>query len=496
VLLALLAVAATAAVAVAVARQHGPRGATPVASPSLVLVDARRPTGAVVSPALFGVGVDLSAATYARFTGSDCGALVGIGGAATLVRAGADTADDYDWPTDTYDNPRDPSTHGVDASHGCPPARDRAAASVLRVLDRVRALRARAVVVLNGETDDPQGAYRLAALIARRYGLAFARAIYWEIGNAPAQWQHFGIPLTARSAGEHINCSPDQYAALVTGYHAAIAGALGASSAPRGAPAGQGWPRIVADAWITNATDQSWAGLVTAVDTRYYPYTTVGAGTGPASALDVARGVSRPPSGTISLDDQLSSLRASLDQYGGAGVRLFVGQWNINAGASAVGPAYDSAGQAAFVAALLTHAVRDGVVMAAWAPPLYGFTGFSQQAPIVDGGPTPGFRVFGTLRRLAGARILSMTVPPGRGLDGLAVRRPDGGVTIVLARTDGRGSIDVPLRLSGGPARPVWATVQTFSATSDGTSRARSIDPVNARISLPAPSVVIVTLPR
>jgi len=492
--LAILALAFTAAIAAMVMRANGPRGAATALPASLVLVDAGRATGTVVSPALFGVGVDLSAATYATFAGPDCGVLAGIGGATTLVRVGADTADDYDWLTDTYDNPRDPSTHGVDASHGCPPSRDRAAASVLRVLDRARALHARAMVVLNGETDDPQGAYRLVAVIARRYGRAFARALYWEIGNAPAQWQHFGIPLTARSAGEHINCSPDQYAALVTGYHAAIAGALGAP--PRGTPAGEGWPRVVADAWITNATDQSWAGLVAAVDTRYYPYTTVGAGTGPANARDVARGVSSPPSGTISLDDQLSSLRASLDQYGGAGVRLFVGQWNIDAGASAVGPFYDSAGQAAFVAALLAHAVRDGVDMAAWAPPLYGFTGFSQQAPIVDGRPTPGFRVFGALRQLAGARVLRMTVPRGWDLDGLAARRQDGGVSIALVRTDGRGPIDVPFRLSGGPARPVRATLQTFSAVSDGAARTLLLDPRDARIAVPAPGVVIVTLPR
>ena len=470
--------------ALAVSCAPGPR-APSTGQPTALTVDARHMMRASVDPRLFGVGVDLSAATY---TGPGCGALAGMERAVALVRIGAAEADDYDWRADAYDNPHNPSQHSQDASAGCPPPAVTGAASVLRVLDRARAIRAQAVVVLNGETDDPGAAYALVRVIAARYGAAFARGVYWEIGNAPAQWQHFGVPLMARSAGEHINCSPDQYAALVTGYDAAITAALDS------APGDANRPRIVADAWITNATDQSWAGIVAAVDTRYYPYTSLGAV--PAGASAVAGSVSSPPSGTIPLDDQLGSLRASLAQYsGGDNVGLFIGQWDINSAGSAT---YGATAQAVFMAGLLVRAIHDGVGMAAWAPPLlYGYSSPSgqPQTPFVDQQPAPSLRVLTALRALAGAHVLTTPALPGSNVDTLAVRRADGGVSIMLVRPGGRGAVDVPLRLMGGPARPVRASLQTFSDRSDGAAHPFSVDPAGARITVPDPGVVILTLP-
>ncbi len=144
------------------------------------------------------------------------------------------------------------------------------------------------------------------------------------------------MPLTARRGDEHILCTPDQYAAVVTSYAAAITAALGAP--PLGTPSDKAWPRVVADAWIANSTDQSWTGVVTAVDARYYPYTA----TEPASQAAIASSVISPTAGAVSLDDQLNSLRDSLAQYGQSGqsgsVGLFIGQWNVDANA------YPSAG--------------------------------------------------------------------------------------------------------------------------------------------------------
>jgi len=455
------------------------------ASAARLTVDARGRGGAPLSPALFGVGVDLASGSYVRPGATRCAALTDVrAGGIALVRIGAREADDYDWPADAYYNLQNPRLR-IEASPGCPAPGP--AASVLRVLDRVRDLHAHAVVVLNGETDDPRAAYGLVTLIARRFGDAFARAVYWEIGNAPAEWQHFGVPLTARRGEEHIACTPDQYAAVVTSYAAAITAALGAP--PAGTPPDRTWPRVVADAWIANSTDQSWTGVVTAVDARYYPYTA----TEPASQDAIASSVVSPTAGTVSLDDQLNSLRDSIAQYDGSGsVRLFIGQWNVDANADpSAGPElYASYGQAVFVADLLLHLARHNVAMAAWAPPLYG----PPQAPFALGQPSPGYTVLTALAPLAGSRLLATpTVPPG--VDVLAARRPDGGLSIVLVRTSDQGPTGVPLRVVGDPARAVHATVQTFSATDNGAMRALTIDPANARIAVPAPGVVIVTLP-
>ena len=459
------------------------------ALPSLLTVDARGPGAGALTSTLFGVGVNLASGSYVRPGDTHCDALTDVRNDAgiALVRVGAGEADDYDWRADTYDAPKNPG-HPRKASLGCPAQGP--AASVLRVLDRVRSLHAQAVVVLNGETDDPGGAYGLVTLIARRFGVAFARAVYWEIGAAPAEWQHFGVPLTARRGDEHILCTPDQYAAVVTSYAAAITAALGAP--PAGTPSDKSWPRVVADAWIANSTDQSRTGVVTAVDARYYPYTA----TEPASQAAIASSVISPTAGAVSLDDQLNSLRDSLAQYGQSGqsgsVGLFIGQWNVDANAyPSVGTdLYASYGQAIFVADLLLHLARHGVDMAAWAPPLYG----APQAPFASGQASPGYAVLTTLAALAGSRLLSTpTVPPG--LNVLAARRPDGGLSLVLVRSNDQGSADAPLHIIGGSAHPVHATIQTFSAADNGVTRALTLDPADARITVPAPGVVIVTLP-
>jgi hypothetical protein len=362
---------------------------------------------------------------------------------------------------------------------------------VLRLLDRARALHAEAVVVLNGEIDDPQSAAGLVRLIAERYGLAYARSIYWEIGDAPARWQHFGVPLSdPRRPGEHITCSPDQYAALVTSYAAAIAAALENTT-----------PRIVADDWIANATDESWTGVVTVVDTQYYPFN--GPDPAPSEAQVAASLTARATDATDSptLDQQLDNLRANLEQYqGGHDVRLFVGQWNLDASSQTTNPAYNSSGQAVFVARLLLRLARssDRVVMAAWAPPLYGYPpGGPTQAPFFNGQPSPGFHVFAALRPLAGARLLLISKTSGRDaghLDALALRRPDGHIAIVLTNDGGRRAATLDLRLSGSSSHAT-ATIQTFSPNiPNGVTVTRPLTLTNARLTVPALGVEIVTI--
>jgi len=460
--------------------------------------------GARLAPTLFGIGADLPAATYTQAQDAGCAPLTGFGASPTLVRIGAsttDTADSYDWRTDAI-APIVPAGRSSWASFGCSKSTRRyPAVSVLRVLDAARARAASSVVVLDGEVDDPQSAAGEVGLIVRRYGAAFARAIYWEIGAAPANWRYFGAPLTRRRAGMRLRCAPDQYAALVTGYAAAIAAALGTDAS--GAPA---VPRIVADAWITNATDQSWTRVVTAVDTSYYPFSSLGAR--PATRAAVARSVSDPPADDAvpldqPLDRQIEGLRANLDQYsGGGGVGVLVGQWNIDVNTSSTNPVYASAAQGVFVARMLLRLAHDGVTLAAWAPPLYGSTGIgSTDAPFVDGRPTPGYRVFAALRRLAGAR-LSPLAPASSSrvgdLEAWALRSPHGrmgeSTTVVLINAGARAAAR-DLRLVGASTR-AFATVRTFAAASPGgAATTRAVAPRDRlRLVVPAFGVTLVTI--
>jgi hypothetical protein len=175
-------------------------------------------------------------------------------------------------------------------------------------------------------------------------------------------------------------------------------------------------------------------------------------------------------------------------------VGLFMGAWNVDANASPSNPAnplYGSSAEAVFVARLLMHLARDGVAMAAWAPPLYT----SAQAPFTaSGDPTPGYRVLAALRILAGAHLLPMS---GRtGIDGLAARLPDGRTAVVLANAAGAGAVTLHVRVSGGTTRPVAATVQSFApAAPGGITTRRTLSLADAPMSVPALGVVLITVP-
>lgn len=436
----------------------------------------------MISPLLFGLGVDLPAGTYVPQ--QQCAALAGAGTDVSLVRVGAALADDYDWRSDSY---AEPGHRPVAASSGC--ARPSGpAATIRRVLNRVRALHATAVVVLNGEVDDPQSAAALVRLVADRYGLGVARSIYWEIGNAPETWQHFAVPLFARQPDERRPCSPDQYAALVTSYAAAIGTAL--ASTPDNPP------RIVADEWIAFATDQSWTAVVTAVDTQYYPFNSPDSA--PDNAADVAAGIDGSPGNAgANLDQRLFGLLTNLKQYNpSASLKLFVGGWNLDASPQPSSPFYGASAQAVFVARVLLHLARDGVALAAWAPPLYT----PPQAPLLlNGQPTPGFRVFTALHALAGARLLPIRQSGGSGLsrlDALAVVLPDGRIAVVLTDDAAAGAIVPRLRLQGAAMNGGSVAVQTFApATPDGVTAHVDAASRGMRVRVPALGVVVVTFP-
>lgn len=427
---------------------------TPPAAPSApqLIVDTRT-SGGVVSPLLFGLGVDVLSPTYSRPSDTSCTAFFGQSTGIGLVRIGAVTADDYDWQTDRYYRfSVSGRRESIPATQGCfSSPHYGAGASVLRVLDRVRQLGATAVVVLNGEIDDPQNAAGLVRLIVRRYGAAFAQGIYWEIGNAPATWQHFGVPLADRQQNNDAACLPDQYAALVRSYAPALQAALGAP------------PRIVADEWIANATDQSWIGTVTAVDTQYHAFTNGP----PADPGELAGGVV-PAAGhtsTGSLDQRLDNLRSSLGQYGsGSAPQIFVGTWNIDDNLQDQDdPLYGSQAQATFVADLLLHLMQRQVAMAAWSQPLYTTT----QAPFTSvGSPRPGFHAFMLLRALSGGRLLSLHPAPPRGVDAVAVRLAGGRLAVALVNRGRRGTT-LRLALKGLPAAAL-ATIHTLPTETDG----------------------------
>jgi hypothetical protein len=80
-------------------------------------------------------------------------------------------------------------------------------------------LRCRAIIGLPGEIDSPSTAAYDVRYIEQVVGFHPA---YYEIGNEPALWTHFGVPWSAWSTSQHLTATPASYAQVVRAYVEAI----------------------------------------------------------------------------------------------------------------------------------------------------------------------------------------------------------------------------------------------------------------------------------
>lgn len=123
----------------------------------------------------------------------------------------------------------------------------------------------RAILQLPGEIDQPATAAFEVAYVEHTVGFHPA---YWEIGNEPAQWTHFGFPWARWNTSQATNATPGTYAALVHAYAAAIH-RVDAKAALIGLP-GVGTGGYNEVSWIT-ATVQRNGPNLSAVAIHVYP---------------------------------------------------------------------------------------------------------------------------------------------------------------------------------------------------------------------------------
>ncbi|MDB5075910.1 MAG: hypothetical protein JWO42_2089 [Chloroflexi bacterium] len=216
-------------------------------------------------------------------------------------------------------------------------------------------IKAQPLIVVNGEVDDPQRAAGLVSYYWQHCVHAAHQQCpdpYWEIGDSPASWKHFAVPLAQRRLADAQVIQPDQYAALVIAY---------ASAMSQADPYYQHHKiKIVADEWITGATDQSWIDTVTAIDTHYAPLLYAPPGP-PPTAQSVVEAVQHGHGGRPGVDSWLQDLRDSLSQFSQSGsISIILGRWSIDANVSAVEPnVYSGYAQALFTAQMIAHVWRD-----------------------------------------------------------------------------------------------------------------------------------------
>ena len=315
-------------------------------------------TATPISPLLYGLGAGVSPSTYnppLPGIATRLGAAIRLGGA-TALRFGAGSADDFDWETSQLypENGTRPEHVGTAMT---------AHAGIDTFLSFAGKNDLQPILVVNAEIDDPQQAARLVEYTETQ-GMPVT---YWEIGNEPYQWTHFAISLPLRRANDQQQATPDQYAAIVIAYAQAMQAV---------ARRYHHTLHIIADEWISNATDQSWTNSVSIVDTHYYSF--FGPDNPPTDAAIAHGSFTDASSSRPNVTEWLVDLRTTLQGFSGSeNLHMMIGSWGLDGGTAPSNNNYADFEQALFIAQMLGQMAQNGVVIAD-AYPFYG----EEQAPI------------------------------------------------------------------------------------------------------------------
>ncbi len=377
-----------------------------------------------------------------------------------LMRFGDASADDYDWMTGcTYGDAGSVRECSGPAGGG---------GKLDQFLHFAGSVRARPLIVVNGEIDDPQQAARLVAYywqhcvrVPGGIGPSVCLRPYWEIGDSPATWKHFGVPLSQRQVNDALVITPDQYAALVVTYAAAM----------RRVEPGI---KIVANEWITGATDQSWIGDVSAIDTHYEPLL-YGPPAPPPTTGQILSALQNGSAGRPGVDSWLQDLRDGLEQFTETqGKGIIVGEWAIDAYTFAAEPAvYSSYVQAVFAGQMIAHLwqqAQPGGRNPLLAAIEYPITGASQEPfDIATGHPRAAVAVYALVEHHFGAYPVPISVGAGVQQANVAVAAavgPAGRMTVLLVNANRARAVQVHIQgLPIGPARLWWIVPDARQAT-------------------------------
>lgn len=406
----------------------------------------------------------------------------------SILRFGDIDADNYDW--------RSGCIYGDDGRLHPQCADVPGTGSLDRFLRLAGAIGATPFLVVNGQIDDPQQA---AAEVAyyQDHCAALLRVHtcpepYWEIGSSPATWRHYAIPMPARRPDDGSMIQPDQYAALVSAYAAAM-GQVDHQI------------QIVANDWIAGATDQSWVASVAAVDTHYAPLLSSGTGSLPTAAQVIAS-VKEGSPGRLGVDDWIQDLRGNLSQFSNSrGVDIVMGSWsidaNVNPGVHDNDPTYQGYAQALFTAVLFAHLWQDAdplganpLIMALQFP----IIGTSQEPfDVVTGGPHPAVAVYALLHGRFGAHPSSVQIGGALQRAGVVAAasylRP-GLLSVLLINTGARRAV-VHVRGAPSGTQHAWCIGPDPHAPT-AVTEIRAVAVANGRIGVTSHAICVVQAGR
>jgi hypothetical protein len=436
------------------------------------------------SPAL-GMGSGTSDILDSRMAATLRAAHIGV------LRFGDIGADDYDWQGGCIygDIGSRPECYGVAGQGG----------KLDRFLTFAGEVGAQPLIVVNGEVDDPQQAAGLVAYYWQHCAHADGQPCpdpYWEIGDSPASWKHFAVPLSRRQPSDAQVIQPDQYAALVISYAAAMTQATPAAVTR----ATKDYKlKIVADEWITGATDQSWVDSVIAVDTHYAPLLYAPPGP-PPSEQDVVGAVEHGYGGRLGVDQWLQDLRDSLAQFSQSGsISMIIGRWSIDTNISAVEPdVYGGYAQALFTAQMIAHVWQDAqnggrnpLLLAVQSP----ITGQAQEPfDITSLQPRPAVSVYTLIGRYFAAHPISIREGDGARTGGIVAAAAMAALNdtrVLLINTDRGKARTVDLQgMPSGSYEMWWIMPDKSAATGVSAIQHRSVS--STRVTVPPGAIAVV----
>jgi len=398
------------------------------------------PAASVVPAVTATISVNASAVVAelpAGFLGSNVGSRVALGASDAAV-LGATPITALRWPGGSTADEMNYTSGLITDDEGQTTV---AAENVSAFVGFCRSLACEAILQLPGEIDDPATAAYYVAYTERTLGFTPA---YWEIGDEPSLWTHFGIPWSAWNPTQSTNATPASYAALVHAYIAAIR-TVDPAARVVGLP-GVGTGVFGETTWLTATVRENGPNL-SAVGIHVYP-----AGNpppGPATLTDFYSNLSGPRSIAARVPADRAAIAAACPACGP--IPLLVTEFGSGIEGGSFDAFVDGFPQVPFLASELIQMMTLNVSAAV----VYEFESTRGGAFLDPGGPTfPLYGLYqGLLDRLPSEVIASSVRSSATGLFVLAARDGAGTETaLLLDNANATTPIAVNLTGSGFPA--------------------------------------------
>jgi hypothetical protein len=303
-----------------------------------------------------------------------------------------------------------------------------------------RSIDCAAILQLPGEIDDPATAAYDVAYTETTLGF---HPTYWEIGDEPSRWTHFGVPWSAWNLSQAQNASPLGYANEVHAYIAAIH-QVDPSAAIIGLP-GVGTGVYGEATWITATVAVNGPNL-SGVSVHVYP-----GGTPPNGTASLAQFVTNM-TGARSLEGRVPADRAAIaNACATCGpIPLLVTEFGSGIQGGSFDPFIDGFPQVPYVAGELVQAMHLNLTSADLFDVRSQHQGAWSNASLVD---RPLYDLYATLLPHLGTAVLDSSVSgtvPGFYAVATALETP-GAVAMLLVNGNITTSVAIDLAASGFP---------------------------------------------